>query len=133
MKLWFGATDRRTGSTVTQWGNVTRGDVIAAETGTDRRRVRIAEPLSSDAPAERRNQPRKAIQIPFAVWPKKTSRTPPPIIRYANTRPTRTALWTPRCRLPERHQRSELNSLPPSSGNAGTRLNKPRRTLTNVR
>src|SRR5207245_6055887 len=36
------------------------------------------------------------------------------------------------CRLPERHHRNELSSLPPSSGNAGTRLNRPSARLTKV-
>src|ERR1700687_5785742 len=44
----------------------------------------------------------------------------------------RTALCTPRCLLPRRHQKKELSRRPPSSGNAGTRLKRARATLTNA-
>ena len=81
VKLWLGATDSRNCSTVTQSGNVTTGDVIAAETGMDRSMERTVEPASSAAPADRRNQPRKAVQIPLATLPRNSSRTPAAIIR----------------------------------------------------
>ena len=84
---------------------------------------------SSALAADSRNQPMKASQIPLMTEPRNSSRTPTPIIRKAKTRPTLTALCTPRWRLPERHQKRAPRSRPPSSGKAGTRLNSPSATL----
>src|SRR4029077_10298889 len=87
-----GAIDSRNWSTVSQSGTVTTGDDIAADTGTERRIPLTAAPVSSELPADSRNQPMNAIQIPFRTAPVKSSNTPNAIIRYAKTRPILTAL-----------------------------------------
>ena len=54
---------------------------MAADTGTERSRLRTVEPASSEAAAESRNQPMNAIQIPVATEPRNSSSAPAAIIR----------------------------------------------------
>ena len=65
---------------VSQSGIVTTGELIAADTGTERRAAFITVPASSCEPALSKNQPMKASQMPFTGLIVNVTTMPRPII-----------------------------------------------------
>jgi hypothetical protein len=75
----------------------------------------------------------KAIHNPLATFPFRACHTPQIIKRKPKNRPVLAAIRVARRKFLFTPQTMARKTRPPSSGNAGTRLNSPRRPLMSAR